>query len=336
MRRSLFRTFGFEILDLFRISKFGFRIWVRLPGTRFNRCKEMPTMLLEQLKSLSQSGSAGHDAVRAALSALPGVELHSSHRGTYKIGKLRAELFLHTATDLLLTARADKTVSPQNALETTHRFPGNLRYAIVNERLALLANVPTQPHDQLRASLNEIGQGLATACDQSAAELASPEHEEPLTLTTQQILDALCPLGWQSDSVVELPAAWELRPIVNNRPLAVKLTAEEGTLRLQHVVVARLAGAAVAGAVYDQALRLNQPLRHARLALASGRIVAEASFRCSEFCGSQLAGAARAVACAAHHTRSVLDILNTHAGVAACYATMFGCDAIGDEPLVAT
>lgn len=275
-------------------------------------------MLLERWNSLTQA--ARHDAIHAALSDTPGVKLNGSHRGTYQVGKRRATLIRHTVADLRLTCPAEMPVSPLAALEMNYQFPGNLRYARVGDQLSLLANILTQPHDQLAENLAEIGQAIATNKVEGAG--AVPQDDHPFT--TRQLADLLAPLGWEAQAIVELTVGWELRPSVGNRPLAVKLTIESGTLRLGQIVVARPSHAAAAPALYDQALRLNRQLRHARVALAAGQLVVQARLRRGQLCGPALDGAARAVAHAARHARGVLEILNSHPDVAARYAAMFG------------
>jgi hypothetical protein len=286
---------------------------------------------MKTVESMSQFAVVRRGENRNAISAIPGIQLQSSHHGTFNSGDVCAEIQIQTANELLLTTHPKAKIRSQQALELTHRLPGNLRFALDAHELKLIANFLTQPREQLGETFAEIGCGLALVDGHAVEHKANDDRK----LSTAQIVDALQPLGSESQSIVELATGWELRPLVANRPIAVKLNCKNQILRFHHVILTRLDNAGANAVAQDLALRLNHRFRYARLSLVAGQIVSETNLRIAQFSGPSVAEAVQAVAVTAHRARTVLQILNTNPDIAACYAAMFGCAVDCDESFAA-
>ena len=279
---------------------------------------------MRQVDFLLQSlprGRHRHDPARA-LGKADGVLYFGGHKGIVPLGDDAAELDVGVDGSLRIRAGAALSATPLDALLATNRLPGNLRYARDRQGEALVADTQIDGVTHLPQTL-QVLRGAMLRTLQSKAD-AAPDAA-PDAVDHGAVREALAGLPWAGDGVVEQDDGWELRPRLRGDAVPVRMMIEPGGLWLGRVVLHQLPGADTAAcrAVADQAVRINACLRHARLAVAGGRLVAEARLEAWLVQPDWLATAAWAVAVAARHAATPLRLLAEQPAVADTYIMMF-------------
>ena len=265
-----------------------------------------------------------HDAGRA-LAKIAGVNFAGGHRGTVALGKAVARLTLGVNGGIRIRADAVLPSSPVDALGATSQFPGNLRYTRDRWGGALVADTQVDGEAHLPHTFGSIREAMMCALQRKV----HTEHVPSPGAVDREVLQvALAGLSWAGDGVVEQEEGWELRPRLRGKVVPVAMTIEPEGLRLARTVLHQLpeAGTAEALAVADQAVQINARLRHARLAVSNGRLVAEARLDPRLIQSGWLETTACAVAVAARHATTPLRLLAEQPAIADTYIMMF-CSA---------
>jgi hypothetical protein len=201
----------------------------------------------------------------------------------------------------------------------------------------LIADTQVDGVTHLPRSIDSIRQAMTAVLGGNAVCESVPA---PGLVVREAVVDALAGLSWSDDGVVAQEEAWELRPRLHGEVTPIVMTIEPEALRLSRTVLppqqrpdstaGQAAADQAARAVADRAARANASLRHARLALHRGRLVAEARLDAALITPSWIETTARAVATAARRESTTLRLLAQQPAVADTYIRMF-CSS-GEQP----
>jgi hypothetical protein len=260
-------------------------------------------------------------SVQRALRKAEGLRMVAGDRGLLQAGEHVAEVRLEPNEHVQVSLRVPTPASRLQAVESIQAMPGNLRYALTEGGAALLADTQLDGQLHLSQSFREICDGLRQTRDAATPARRPP----PAPLKKDQVREVVQQLEWKEDQVVEQEEGWELRPRLRGEAVPVQVRMEQEGLRLFRVVLRRVpcAGEAAAEPVADQTLRFNARLRHVRLAVRDGRLVAETRLHSGLVRAAWLSTAAFAVAVAARHVETVFRILAGQPTVAGTYSAMF-------------
>jgi len=253
-----------------------------------------------------------------ALGKVRGVTFTGPYDALLTVGSRAARVQLEANDAIRVSLSAESRSSGMSALEVTHGLPGNTRFAMNGQGGRLYADTQLNGEVHMSETVRHIRSGMLTALGDRKRTRATP-------ITREQVQEALERLPWNEQSVVEQDDGWELRPRVESEPTPVQMTLESTDLRLFRVVLRTLPAPEdeAARAVADQALRFNAQLRHARLAVCDGQLVAEARLHGGLVHPVWLATTAFAVAVASRHVRTTLRILAEQSEIAELYTVTF-------------
>ena len=269
-----------------------------------------------------------HDPARA-LGKVDGVMYFGGHQGMVSLDDDAAELRVGVDGSIRLRADVALSARPLEVLRATHQMPGNRRFARDRQGGALVADTRIDGATHLPQTLGSLRSAMLRTLH-SRADAAAEVAPDPVEHGA--VREALAGLPWAGEGVVEQDDGWELRPRLRGDAVPVRMMIEPSGLWFGRVVLHQLPAAdtSACGAVADQAVRINACLRHARLAVADGRLVAEARLDAWLIQPDWLATAARAVAVAARHAATTLRLLAEQPAVADTYIMMF-CST-GEQP----
>ncbi len=262
-----------------------------------------------------------HDPARA-LGKVDGVLYFGGHQGLISLDDETADLLVDV--DGSIRVRADVTLPARlvEVLRATHRMPGNLRFARDRRGGALVADTRIDGAAHLPQTLERL-RGAMTRTLHSGADAAVDLAAGPIEYDA--VREALAGVSWAGDGVVEQDDGWELRPRLRGDAVPVRMMIQPEGVRFHRVVLHQLPGNETASlaAVAEQTLRINACLRHARLAVAEGQLVAEAILDPWVIQPDWLATAAYAVAVAARHATTTLRLLVEQSAVVETYIMVF-------------
>jgi hypothetical protein len=270
---------------------------------------------------LKASLNGDESRVQRALRKAEGLRMIAGDRGLLTAGEQVAEVRLEPNEQVRVSLSVPAPASRMQAVESIQAMPGNLRYALTEGGAALLADTQLDGQLHLSQSFREISDGLL----QTRRAVAPARQETDAPLKKDRVQEVLQELDWKEGQVVEQEDGWELRPRLRGEAVPVQVRMEQGGLRLFRVVLRRVpcGGEAASEPVADQTLRFNARLRHVRLAVGEGRLVAETRLHSGLVRATWLSTAAFAVAVAARHVETVLRILAGQPMVAGNYSAMF-------------
>ena len=250
------------------------------------------------------------------LDKVPGMESITSYRYRWLVGKDFADIRFDPGEAIRISFDAEGLPSGSEAVALHGQLPGNLRFAIRRSRSLLVADTLCDGMTHLPKTFDKLKTGLSVATSAGGDEERNSGETDPIT--TEEVRSAIQACDWAEDTVVELEEQWELRPRLHGdaKPVLARIEGEE--LRL-----ARPLSAGVSEVVADQALRFNDQIRHARLAVRDDKFVAEARLHRGQLTRNWLESAAQAVAVASTRTDEILSILADSGEVADLYAGMF-------------
>ncbi|MBC8875235.1 MAG: hypothetical protein H8E44_37915 [Planctomycetes bacterium] len=255
-----------------------------------------------------------------ALGKVRGVRLTGPYNALLAVGDRAARVQIEANDAIRVSLSATRPPSSMSALEFTHDLPGNTRFALSGQDGRLFADTQLNGELHMTETFGNIHAGLLTA-------LGTPKksRRRATPVTRELVQEALERMPWDEQSVVEQEDGWELRPRIEGEPTPVQMSMEPASLRFFRVVLRSLPGSEqnATGAVADQALRFNSRLRHARLAVCDGQLVAEARLHGGLIDPAWLATTAFAVAVASRHVQTTLRILAAQPEVAELYTVMF-------------
>ncbi len=262
-----------------------------------------------------------HDPA-GALGKVDGVMYFGGHQGMISLGDDAGELDVGVDGSIRLRADVALPARPLEVLRATHQMPGNLRYARDRQGGTLLADTRIDGAAHLPQTLGVLRSAMLRTLN-SRPDAAAEFGWDPVEHGA--VREALAGLPWAGDGVVERDDGWELRPRLRGDAVPVRMRIEPGGLRLKRVVLGQLPGGqtAASAAVADQTVRINACLRHARLAVADGQLIAETRLEPWLIQPDWLATAASAVAVAARHAATTLRLLAEQPAVADTYIMMF-------------
>jgi hypothetical protein len=277
--------------------------------------------LASSILRLAPAAKDRRDVVKA-LSKVGGVDFSGGYRGTVALGGAVAELELAADSGIRIRADFPLPLSPANALEATSTFPGNLRFARDRGCGELVADTLVDGEAHLPHTLGAIRGAITRALK---GEIGPEDDLSALPADRDVVRKALTDLPWAKDGVVEQDNSWELRPRLRGEAVPVAMALVSGGLCLSRTVLHCLpeASTTAARAVSDQAVRINARLRHARLAVRNGRLIAEARLGPGQVRSDWLDSTARAVAVTARHAVTPLRLLASQAAVANTYVAIF-------------
>ncbi len=168
----------------------------------------------------------------------------------------------------VLRLSAGESFDPASVLKFNLGLPSNLRFALNQQQLQLVADIRGDDPPQL---LDEIATAAQFALAQQTPERESSECD----LDKQEVNELLHSLSRHEELLVGLEEGWEYRPRVRGQPIAVKLNIRGRHLRCHRAVVQLRADGESNRAAAIEALRFNAQVKHARLALNESRLVAE-------------------------------------------------------------
>ena len=255
-----------------------------------------------------------------ALGKVRGVRLTGPSDGLLTVGDHAARVQVEANDAIRVSLSATRPSSSMSALQVTHDLPGNTRFALNGQDGRLFADTQLDGELHMTETFGNIRAGLLTALGSR-----KKNRRRATPVTRELVQEALERMPWDGQGVVEQEDGWELRPRVEGEPTPVRMTIESASLRLFRVVLRSLPGPEqkAAGAVADQALRFNSRLRHARLSVCDGQLVAEAHLHGGLIDSAWLATTAFAVAVASRHVQTTLRILAEQPEVAELYTVMF-------------
>jgi len=291
----------------------------------FRLFREHPMHLQDLLPQLL-TGSALEYASRHPLHDVSGVRLRGEGHAMWHVAGLSADLISDALDDIQVRLPFPAPTSARTALEESAQLSANWRWADTRNGRMLLADVSGKHQPALPAVFRDLETGVHQLRELRGARACGGDE---VSVDKQQLLALLQPPWWDSQSVVELPNGWELRPTIGAHVIPVSLVIDGDRVRCRRLVVSSGDTDAVTEAIWLQALRSNSRLKHSRLVLVDGRLMAEACLHRELISGQAIVAAARAVAVAEHRVRMSLGILREHEEIAAPFAAMF---AVHDVP----
>jgi hypothetical protein len=277
-----------------------------------------------------------------------GLDGFDGYRGRLKCGRAVADVRIEPGDWIRVhLALGSFPLPPRDALAAGAVLPGNVRFAFRGGAACLVGDSRLDGMAHLPASLGEIrralsrrgrgsllprqssggagstrsGAGRAGAARFEACRSGAGRAEAGLDAgKVQEILEDL-PFG--EDAVVRLEGGWELRPRLGEEPQPIRATIEAGGFRLSRAFPWDPPEGPAAEAVALEALRINDEIRFARLALDGGGLVAEATLHAGILDAPWVALAARAVCHAYRHALLPLGVLH-EPPVAAAYLRVHG------------
>jgi hypothetical protein len=240
----------------------------------------------------------------------------SEHQWKWTIADDVADVWVEADGAIRVAFPVTDPMPSTTAIEANHRLPGNLRFAGPSASL-LMADTLLDGHAHSPRSFAELEAGVALALGRNPQPLVG----EPLA--NEQVSAAIAGGNWREGHVVEQASSWELRPRVRGCATAVHATIEKAELRICRRIVAAQVGSNRFECLCAQALRFNEQLRHARLTVREGALVAESRLHGGQITPTWIETAAWAVAVACRYTENILGILADDAEVADLYAEMF-------------
>jgi len=262
-------------------------------------------------------GNGQRDRLRWLVEKIPGMVPTTSHRWQWSFQGYVAEVNVEPGDTIRILLDVPNPPQQNVALTVNRDLPGNLRFAQRARRFALLADTQLDGEMHLPRSFDAVKSGLLLA-------LAGRQCEKsPQPLAAEDVQSAIDACQWPEDQVVQLENAWEFRPRLHGDATPVQVAVDGDQLRLFRTVVSNFGSAIEQEAVADQALRFNDQLRHARLAVAGDALVAEARLHGEQLTPTWLEAASRAVAVAGLFTEEVLNILADNGEIAEFFTAMF-------------
>lgn len=259
----------------------------------------------------------GHQ-LREQFSALTGFEWDSADRAHVAFNDRTALITFDAAGDLRITVPVDESFDPAAALEFNCQLPSNLRFALDQRRLQLVADMRSDDPPHL---LDEIAAGAELALRCQAPEQETRDDD----LDKHAVEELLHSLSQHDESLAELEQGWEYRPRVGGQSIAVKLNIQGQKLHCYRTVMQVAAESAMNRAAAVEALRFNAQIKHARLARTDSRLVAETSLHRCLLNKSALSVALRAIALAERRAHAALEILASDDRVSVQYSSLFDC-----------
>jgi hypothetical protein len=256
------------------------------------------------------------DAIRRHFEKLSGMIFVSEYRWMWNVANGAADVAVEPDGAVRVELPVPEPKSVVVAMEGNHALPGNLRFAGAGASM-LVADSLVDGHVHLPRSFAELEAGMTLALGGEE----TPPNGEPLA---HEIVAAAIDGGqWREGEIVELPKGWELRPRVRGRVTAVTAMIENSELRIHRRIVAAQNESSNYACLCAQALRFNEQLRHARLALRDRELVAESRLNSEQIAPQWIETAVWAVAVACRHTEDILGILADDDRVAELYADVF-------------
>jgi hypothetical protein len=255
-------------------------------------------------------------ACRQRVDDMPGMKSVSGHEWHWTIDGNLANVFVEADGTIRVALPVPGPMSRPAAMEANRDLPGNLRFAGPGGAM-LVADTLLNGRAHLLRSFAELEVGML---------LALGRNSQPIdgeALTDEQVSAAIAGGSWREGDVVELANGWELRPRVRGCATAVQATIEKTELWIFRRIIAELSTSTSYECLCAQALRFNEQLRHARLTVRDGALIAESRLHGEQITSTWIETAAWAVAVACRHTEDILCILAEDAQVADAYAAMF-------------
>jgi hypothetical protein len=196
-----------------------------------------------------------------------------------------------------------------------------VRIALDARGTMVLADTQVDGELHLNESFRQIRVGMLTALGQDAEPGDSADSIPP-----QRVDEAIAAMAASHETVVKHDNAWELRTRVAAGLVPVRLSIEQADLVVRHSLAANLPDASErvrVEAAAHHALWVNGRLRHARLAVCDGRLVAETRLHRRVLSAHWLRQSAGAVAYAALHALPALRVLLCQPRVRELYAAWF-------------
>ena len=270
----------------------------------------------------------------ASLPSARGMAWVDPYRGRLETSRGPAEVRLDAAGEATIRMDVDPPASSREALARNAALPLNVRYAGTKRRPHLAADAWLDGA-AFSSCVAEFRRGVRraarAACTSRPGAIGEPN-------AYQGLFDELARLDDPVDiDVVPRPPGWELGPRIRGRRVAVRVSPEQNGLRLYRAVLksselGELADGPRTEALGDAALRLNQRMRFARLALDPGGMTLEARLVAPLVDVGRVLETALAIATVSEAARLPLELLARHPGVATCYAGTFHIGNEGAEP----
>jgi hypothetical protein len=263
-----------------------------------------------------------------ALAETKGLHMSTAYEGVLSAGAHDAALRVEPGGCIALSLAVDSRPQPVQAMETNFHLPGNVRFAVQPSGAVLLADSLVGDSAHLPRTLAEMGEGFQQALSKRPADRRCQDTEhgrckDIASLEPGQVEALLKKSNWDEGAVVRNEAAWELRPRLREEVIPLELAIRGFELRLHRKVFATAPSQEALAPLAAQALRINSSLRHARLAMEEGRLVAETRLHRGLLEPLALAAAAYAVAAAYQYSQTALRILAEEEVVARCYRSLF-------------
>ena len=266
--------------------------------------------------SMSQEG----DHLHRALTKGADIEMTSAYEARFAVGSRLANVRIESDQSLRVWIKPDRAISSVAALTLNHSLPGNLRFAAASGGKVLMADTRIDGELHLPRSLAEIRRGLAMALESCPQ---PPRRRKQHALQQEQVAEAMGGCGWGQDMLVHLDHGWEVRRPVCGHMSAVVISIDEEGLNVRQTVLPDRIPESTSVVVARQALRFNLRLRHARLAIASDGLVAQARLHPGLVQPRWIVAATSAVAVAARQLQVVLQVLAEQEEVASLYRAIF-------------
>ena len=250
------------------------------------------------------------------LDKLPGIESVSAHQWHWMVNDFDVDVIVEPGAAMQIRLDVAELPPPAESLHANRNLPGNLRYATCERRSLLLADTQLDGDSHLLRTFSELKAGLLLTLGHELMPEASG------SLTADEVRTAIAACRWPEGSIVHLDGAWEFRPRLRGDVTPVRAVIDRGELRVYRTVVADHGKGLRRDAVCAQALRFNRQVRHARLSVVDGAVVAESRLHGEQLTPAWLETAAWAVAVACRHTEAVLNILAENDDVAHDYVAL--------------
>jgi hypothetical protein len=273
--------------------------------------------MTQQLSAFDFLATDRGDHLRSRLDDVPGMKFVSEHKWHWTVGECGADVVVEPGDQIHIAIGVANPPAELAALEANRTLPGNLRYATNKGQSQLCADTQLNGAGHLFRTFDDLQTGVLLALGQNLP----PEDVKPLAAADVQTAIATC--RWPEGMIVQLDNAWEFRTRLRGDATPVRATIDRTELRIYRRVVRNLGKKPNLRAICAQALQFNKQLRHARLSMVDGAVVAESHLHGEQLAPAWLETAAWAVAVACRHTEVVLNILAENDDVADDYATMF-------------
>lgn len=274
-------------------------------------------IMTQPLSTFDFLASDRGDHLRSYLDDVPGMKFVSEHKWHWSVGEFGANVVIEPRDQIHVAIDVANPPAEFAALEANRALPGNLRYATHEGQSQLCADTQLNGAGHLFRTFDNLNTGVTSALGQNQP----PEDGKPLAAADVQSAIASC--RWPEGMIVQLDDAWEFRTRLRGDATPVRATIDRAELRIYRRVVRNLGKKPNRRAICAQALRFNKQLRHARLSVVDGTVVAESRLYGEQLAPAWLETAAWAVAVACRHTEVVLNILAENDDVADDYAAMF-------------